>query len=98
MGKCESRCFLNCFQNKQLQEAHSPLHESLREGGRRRRLCYSSFSAGDVGADRYGPKCFSSTFIEFDSNDNVVPPNQMMNGHVSPSHTHCFYFPLEPPE
>lgn len=40
--------------------------------GIRKGLCSSKFSTGDVGADQYVVKCFSCTFIIFDSDDNVV--------------------------
>lgn len=76
----------------------TPLYIRAWGGGETEEALLPSFSAGDVGADQYGPKCFSLAFTEFDSNDNVVPPNQMTNAPSSPSHTHCFYFPLEPPE
>lgn len=42
------------------------------EGGSWRRLCDYEFSMGDVGADQSMAKCFSRTFIVFDSDDNVV--------------------------
>lgn len=53
----------------------SSLSSALKLGvgrGIRRGLCYSKFPTGDGEADQYVVKCFSYTFIMFDSDDNVV--------------------------
>lgn len=49
-----------------------PLCLKAWEGRSWRRPCSSEFSTGDMGADQCVAKCFSRTFIVFDSDDKVV--------------------------
>lgn len=80
----------------------APVCIKARGGGRGRGicrgLCYSGFSAGEVGADHNMAKCFSCTCPGLTAMTALYALTEMTEANISPSHTHCFSFSLEPLE